>query len=189
MKAKVKGSSLPISTKHCIELCNFIRNKPINKIKKQLELVLEKKLAIPAKRFNKDRAHKKGKIAAGFYPQKATKQIILLLNSLEANAQNKGMSVKELILTKAIANKASKPLKYGRQRGLQAKRTHIDFEAQELVKKAKLSKNLKASQQQQDAKKQEPKKVTATKIIDESNIRETIEKTKEKIQKWLKDNL
>lgn len=149
MIAKAKGSSLPISTKHCIEICNFIRNKPISRIKKQLELVLEYKLAIPAKRFNKDRAHRKGKIAAGFYPQKATKHIITLLNSIEANAQNKGMNIKGLILTKAIANKASRPLKYGRRRGEEAKRTHIEFEAEELVKKEK---------KKPEVKKQEPKK-------------------------------
>lgn len=149
MIAKVKGTALPISTKHAIEICNFIRNKSIEKSKKQLGLVLEKKLAIPLKKFHKDRGHKKGKIGPGFYPQKATKHIIILLNSLEANAQNKGITTKSLILTKAIANKASTPVKYGRQRGIRAKRTHINFEAQELKTKTK-----KVSKPKKENKKQ-----------------------------------
>ncbi len=131
--AMVMGVDLPISTKHSIELCSFIRYKTIKQAKKQLSLTLEKKLAIPLKRFHKDRGHRKGKIGPGFYPQNATKHFIMLLNSLEANAQNKGLNTEILYLKKAIANKAATSAHFGRQRR-NMKRTHIEFVAEEKEK-------------------------------------------------------
>ena len=141
--AKVIGLDLPISTKHSIEICDFIRHRPITKAKKYLELVLEKKEAIPLKRFHKDRGHRRGNIGPGFYPEKATKEIISLLKGLEANAQNKGLNTTNLIISKAIANKASRPYRYGRKRGLKAKRTHIEIEAKETQVKKETKKWLK----------------------------------------------
>ena len=128
--AKVKGMDLPISTKHSIEICDYIRYKSITKIKKYLELVMEEKEAIPLKRFHKDRGHRKGNIGPGFYPRKAAKEFILLLNGLEANAKNQGLNINDLIISKALANKASTPHKYGRKRGLKTKRTHIELMAE-----------------------------------------------------------
>ena len=123
--AIVNGRNLSISTKHSIEICNFIRNKSLFRAKKQLNLVLENKLAIPLKKFHKDRGHRKGKIGPGFFPQKATKEIISLLNSLEANAQNKGLNTDSLYIKEIIANKASRPLHTGRKQRQLMKRTHI----------------------------------------------------------------
>ncbi|MEK6951575.1 MAG: 50S ribosomal protein L22 [Nanoarchaeota archaeon] len=128
--AVVRGMDLPISTKHSIEICDYIRYKSITKIKKYLELVMEEKEAIPLKRFHKDRGHRKGNMGPGFYPKKATKEFIILLNSLEANAKNQGLSINDLIISKAMANKASTPHKYGRKRGLKTKRTHIELRAE-----------------------------------------------------------
>ncbi|MFH1592555.1 MAG: 50S ribosomal protein L22 [Candidatus Woesearchaeota archaeon] len=129
--AVVKGRDLPISTKHSIEICNFIRNKTINTAKKQLNLVLQKKLAIPARRFNDSRGHRKGKVGPGFYPEKATKEIIDLLSSLEANINNIGLISEGAYLCKVVANRASRPMHHGRQRRRVMKRTHIEFVAKE----------------------------------------------------------
>ena len=127
--ATVKGLNLPISTKASIEICNYIRYKQLNRARNELNLVLEKKLAIPLKRFHKDRGHRES-IGPGFYPEKPTKEIIKLLNSIEANAQNKGLNTDSLILKKIIVNKASTPSHSGRNRGLM-KRTHIEIEVHE----------------------------------------------------------
>ena len=97
---------------------------------------MEKKLAIPLKRYHKDRGHRKGKIGPGFFPQKATKEIISLLNTLEANARNKGLNTETLFLKSAIANKASIPIRFGRRRR-GTKRTHIEIIAEEKEKKTK----------------------------------------------------
>ena len=98
--AIAKGLDLPISTKHSVEICSFIRYKEVIKAKKQLSLVLKKKLAVPLTRFNKDRGHRKGSIGPGFYPLKAAKEILDLLKLVEANARNKGLNSDVLILKK-----------------------------------------------------------------------------------------
>ena len=124
--ATARGLDLPISTKHSIEICNFIRYKQVNKAKKQLNLVLKKRLAIPLTRFHKDRGHRKGSIGPGFYPLKAAKEVLNLLNLLEANARNKGLNTEALFLKTIKANKASRPIRHGRRRR-SMKRTHIEI--------------------------------------------------------------
>ncbi|MEK6922407.1 MAG: 50S ribosomal protein L22 [Nanoarchaeota archaeon] len=129
--AIARGFDLPISTKHSIEICDFIRNKSIFVAKKQLHMVLQKKLAIPLRRFHDNRGHRKGKIGPGFYPEKATNEIIKLLSTLEANVNNNGLSKENAYIFKAIANKASKPMHHGRMRRIFMKRTHIELVAKE----------------------------------------------------------
>lgn len=135
-QAKVHGKDLSISTKQSIEIANFIRGKNIEKAKNELKKVIEKKLAIPFKRYNRDMGHKKGNIAAGRYPQKAAKEFLNLLNSLESNAQNKGLST-NLVIKIIIPNKASRPWHYGRRRRIKMKRTHIEIIAEEIKKENK----------------------------------------------------
>ncbi len=125
--AKASGMSLPISTKQSIEVCNFIRNKTLEKAKAILERVLEKKEAIPFKRFGSDTGHKKGPIGAGRYPQKTVKEILKILNSVESNAQVKGLNTDDLKIITIIANKASTPWRFGRKRRRKSKRTHIEI--------------------------------------------------------------
>ena len=57
--ASAKGDSLPISTKHCIEICNYIRKKNLQKAKDLLQLAIDKKRAVPFKKFKGDVGHKK----------------------------------------------------------------------------------------------------------------------------------
>ena len=124
--AKASATSLPISTKKSIEVCNFLRNKRLEKAKAILERVIEKKEAIPFKRFGSDTGHKKGVIGSGRYPQKTAKEILKLLNSVEANAQFKGLNTDDLKIIQLIANRASAPWRFGRKRRRKAKRTHIE---------------------------------------------------------------
>jgi large subunit ribosomal protein L22 len=150
----INGRGLSISTKHCIEISNFIRNKSIKFAKTQLSLVLEKKVAIPLRRFNKDKGHKPGKIAAGSYPQNASKEILKLLNSLEGYAQHKGMDKDNLYIKEIISNRAPTSYHYGRIRGIQNRSTHIKIVAAEMKRKEKPKNEVK-----KEIKKPEPKKV------------------------------
>lgn len=134
--ARATGRSLPISFKQSIEICNFIRNKKISYAKNVLSKVIERKQAIPFKRFNMDVGHKKG-IAAGRYPKKASKEILSLINNVEANAQFKGINTANLVITHINANKASKVMHSGRKRSREFKRTHVEIVVQEEVKKKK----------------------------------------------------
>src|SRR3989338_10492066 len=112
--ATVNARSLPISTKMSVEVCNFIRNKDLNIKKIMLKDIVLMKKALPVKRYNHDLSHKPG-MAAGRYPIKATTQFIKLLNSLEKNAENKGLNTKNLIITFAKSNKAERRWKSTRK--------------------------------------------------------------------------
>ena len=133
--AKVIGRDLSISTKQAVEISKFIKGKTIKRSKELLSKVIEGKLVVPFTRFNRDTGHKKGKIGPGRYPKKASSIIVKLLNSLEANAQNKGLDTNSIYIKKMIANKASEPWHFGRIRGRKMKRTHIEIVAEELEKK------------------------------------------------------
>ena len=130
MEAIVKGINLGISRKVSIEICNLIRSKSTEQAKKILQRVIEKKQAVPYKIFTGNIPHKKGKIAAGRYPQKATKTILGLINSAESNAQDRGMS-NNLIISHISAHKGETQSRYGRKMGQVAKRTHINLTVKE----------------------------------------------------------
>ncbi len=129
--ATANGRDLPVSKKHMVEICDFIRGKSVQRSKDLLERVAVHQIAIPFRRFNRDMGHKKGRIAAGCYPEKATRAMLLLLESLEANAQNKGMDSKSLYIKSIIANKAPTPWHFGRLRRRKMKRAHVSIIAAE----------------------------------------------------------
>lgn len=128
---KVSGFDLPISTKHAIELCTFVKGKTITNAKSKLNMVIEEKFAIKLTRFDKKRAHRKGHMGPGFYPKKASKHFLNLLNTLEANAKNQGLNVEKLIIAKAITNKGGLSWHYSRHRGRRMKRSQVTLFAEE----------------------------------------------------------
>ena len=146
--AKAIGKDVGISTKMSVEVCSFIRKKNLGKAKVMLNDVINKKQAVPIKRYNKHLAHKK-KIGPGRYPEKVCEEILRLLNQVEANAQFKGLSTDDLIISHIKADKASTPWHYGRQRRRKMKRTHV-----EVVVTEKIS-NKKKTEAKKDDKKVE----------------------------------
>jgi large subunit ribosomal protein L22 len=180
--AKAVGVALPISTKQSIEICNFIRRKPLEKAKQMLIDVMNKKIAVPFKRFNDDMGHKRGKIAAGRYPEKSCSHILKLLESVEANAQFKGLNTANLAITHICAQKAARPWHYGRQRRRKMKRTNIEVIVEEKAVEKKEEKTDK------ETKKPEVKK--EKKGVKEAKKPETKEKkpeVKESIKKETKE--
>ncbi len=140
MEAKASGRNIGISRKDSIEIANFVRGKMVSKAKDLLEGVIEKKVVVPYRRFNRDRGHKRGPVAAGRFPVKASTHILKLIESAEANAINKGMNADELFISKIIANKGNGQMHHGRMRGREMKRTHLEIEVQEIKKKKKETK-------------------------------------------------
>ena len=155
--ARAVSRSMSISFKQSIEICNFIRNKKINKAKNILNEVIAEKGSIPFKRFNSDVGHKK-KWASGRYPKKASQEILGLINLVEANAQFKGLNTSNLVITHINANKGPTTPRYGRQRSRKAKRTSIEIVVSESKKKVEKKPAEKVSKE--DATK---KKVTVPK--------------------------
>lgn len=192
--ARVIGRDLPISTKQAIEICNFIRKKNLQKVKEILSRVIAMKTAIPFKKFKRDVGHKRGRIAAGRYPVKSAQYILKLLNALEISAQNKGLDPNSLFIKTIIANKASRPWHYGRQRRIKMKRTHVEIIAEEKEPAKKVEKEIskkKPTEKKEIPKKEEIKK--PEKEIEEAPKEETEKEQKEetkeeKTKKWSKDN-
>ena len=134
--AFVNISSLPISTKHSIAVCKFIKGKKIEKAIDDLEKVILLKKAVPMKG---EIPHRKG-MMSGRYPKKTAGHFIKLLKGLSANANVDG--VENPVISEAIANLASRPYsKFGRVR---KKRTHIKITA--TTKTTSLPTSLKTNQ-------------------------------------------
>ena len=131
-KAVVNAKDLPISTKHCMAICRFIKGKTIEQAVKDLEQVIVKRKAVPMKG---EIPHRKG-MRGGRYPIKASKIFIKLLKSLNANSAVNGMD--NVYISSAIPNIASKPHK--RSGSQRFKRTHIYLEAKERKIKEKENK-------------------------------------------------
>ncbi len=117
-EAVVNATSLPISTKHSIAICNMIRNMTIDQSLAKLDLAEKMKIPVP---MRGEIPHKKG-IMSGRYPVNALGHFIKVLKSLKSNAM-----VNELELEKyklfCKANLATRPYRrFGKGR---FKRTHL----------------------------------------------------------------
>jgi large subunit ribosomal protein L22 len=123
---------MAISTKDSIEICNKLRKMTVDKAIAFLERVVIKKEAVPFKRFTNGAGHKSG-IGPGKYPIKASESFLSLLKLAKSNAIDKGLSEKLKVST-ILAQKASTPWKYGRQRRRKAKRTHLQIQVTEIKK-------------------------------------------------------
>lgn len=123
-EAVVNAKSLPISTKHSMAICKFIKGKTINDCIEYLEQVVVGKKAMP---MRGEIPHRKGKMMSGRFPKNASQQFVKLLRSLGANARENNLD--EPIISEAIANYAARPRgKFGRT---QKKRTHVTIKVKE----------------------------------------------------------
>ncbi len=170
--ARAVGTSLSISTKHAIEICNLIRHKQLSTAKDLLKKAITKEAPIPFTRFNRNVGHRPG-IGPGRYPEKASKEILGLLECVEANAQFKGLDTSSLVIEHICAQRASKAMRYGRKRGVRAKRTHVEVMVKEAAKKEP-KKTDKAKP------KAEPKKEAAKEQVKKVEEKKTAEKTEAK---------
>lgn len=178
--AKAIGRSLPISTKQSVEVCSFIRNRNLQKAKGILAEVVGKKRPVPYKRYNRSMGHKPGNMSVGRYPVNTCKHILALLESVEANAQSKGLNTANLAIVHICPQKASKQVHYGRQRGTIMKRTHIEVVVEEKAEKKKLPKEgLKEPTPSKEAKLEEKKAESKQEPTKQKEVPKTEEKKQE----------
>jgi large subunit ribosomal protein L22 len=142
-KAIANGYDVPISTKQSVEVCNFVRGKNTTKAKSLLEQVIEHKLAVPYTRYFKEIPHRKGNIRTGRWPIQTCKAILSLIKTAEANADNKGLNLQNLVITHISAHKGGNSFHYGRKRGIKMKVTHLKLEVEEQVVEKKEPKGVK----------------------------------------------
>ena len=126
-------------------VCNQLRNRNLQKSKELLQRVIKKEQAIPYTRFNFDRGHKK-KIGPGRYPIKTAKAILEILESVESNAQFKGLNTSLLKIVHINAHRASTPQRYGRKGGVSSKRSHVEVIVEE--KPEEMKKDKKSTKQE-----------------------------------------
>lgn len=102
--AMAMATELHISPKHAYELCRAIRGRKVDEAEEFLEKVLNRKVAVPFKRYKKKVAHRRGLIKwyAGRYPVKATSEILKLIRSAKSNAEYKGLDPDALRIWRAI---------------------------------------------------------------------------------------
>jgi len=158
--ARAIGRDLAMSTKTGVEICRYIRNKNLQTAKKYLEEAAALKRPVPFKKFRGGAGHKRG-MASGKYPVKASTIVLNLLKNAETNAQSKGLNTDFLKIIHTLANKASRPMKYGRIRG-EMKRSHVEIVVEEI-----------------DAPKKDPKKKAGKPKI-ETKAPEKVDKPAEK---------
>ncbi|MGQ9780928.1 MAG: 50S ribosomal protein L22 [Nitrososphaeria archaeon] len=104
---RASAREVNISPKHAREICRSIKGMTIARARKLLEEVIEKKIAIPYRRYHQQVSHKsstRGYVAGG-YPIKSAEVFLRLLDNLENNASFKGMNVEKVAIVHANAYK------------------------------------------------------------------------------------
>ncbi|MBE6514115.1 MAG: 50S ribosomal protein L22 [Candidatus Methanomethylophilaceae archaeon] len=95
--AKALGKEIPCSPKFAREVAGMIRGMKVETAQQALADVIDKKRAVPLRRYNKRVSHKPG-VGPGRYPVKAAKAILDVLNSAASNAEYKGLSVSDMAI-------------------------------------------------------------------------------------------
>ena len=89
--SKAMGYELHIPPKHTREICVAIKNMRIPAAKQYLTDVIALKRAVPFKRYNDGVGHRRGKMAAGRYPVRASTEVLKVLVNAENSAMDKGL--------------------------------------------------------------------------------------------------
>lgn len=148
--ARALGSDLSISTKFAIEICSMLKKKSVADAKMMLEEVKEMKRAVPIRRFCNGVGHRKGKMGPGQFPIKASTAILKVIESAETNAQQKGLNTASLKIVHICAQRAARPMRFGRKGGVKTKRSHIEVVVQE--SKEDMNKKQKPEMKKEDRK-------------------------------------
>jgi large subunit ribosomal protein L22 len=131
---KTSGREIRVSHKHAREVCRTIKGMMLTQAKNYLLDVMEKKKAVPFRRYQKKSGHRHGlEIAfAGRYPINAAAKILKILQGAQANAENKGLDVDKLQIIHAATSKGMKvkrftPRAHGRASPKFDTLTHVEI--------------------------------------------------------------
>ena len=137
--AKASGRELRVSPKHAREVCNTINGMKLDRAKDYLKQVIQKKKAVPFKRFNKHVGHRLGleKAFSGRYHVKAAEQILRVLEGAEANAEYKGLDLERMRIIHASAYPGMKikrfiPRAFGRSSPRFKTLSHVELVLEEM---------------------------------------------------------
>jgi large subunit ribosomal protein L22 len=137
--AIASGRDLRISPKAAREICHYIKGMRLEKAKEVLQEVAELKRPVPYFRHRKKVAHRKGAegFDAGRFPAKAANAILKILDSVEANAEFKGLYTDRLKIVHVAAQRGRVirnyiPRAFGRSSPHNQQLTHIEVAVEEI---------------------------------------------------------
>jgi large subunit ribosomal protein L22 len=128
-----------ISHKHAREIALAIKGLSIERARNILDQAIEKKVAVPYRRYHNEVAHRSN-IRDGFFsgrfPKKASAEFLRLLDNLESNAEYKGMDLDRLEIVSCVIHKGTKlkrfiPRAMGRSSPKVDTLTHVEIVARE----------------------------------------------------------
>ncbi len=142
--AKAVIMDVPVSVKTMREVVNAIKGMKLKEAKEFLEKVVEKKEAVPIKRYKGKTPHRRGLAAKwkwpiGRYPVKAARYLLRLLENVENNADNKGLDTDNLVIVhiaahKGITIKRYMPRAFGRATPSFDRRSNVEVVVMEVKK-------------------------------------------------------
>ena len=108
--AKAVIRDVDTSLKDMRELVNAVKGMKLDDAIEFVKRVIEKKEAVPFKRYHGKLAHRRGlavkwKWPIGRYPVKAAKYLLQLLENVRNNAENKGLDTERLVIEHIAAHK------------------------------------------------------------------------------------
>lgn len=124
-KAKARGTFLPISVKVATEIGREIKGMKIEKARNFLKKVVDMKLPVPYKRYNKDVPHQKT-VGPGRFPKKVARHMLNVLESAVSNAKYFELNENDLFIKEVRTEMA-----VSRKKG---KYTNVEITVQEKVK-------------------------------------------------------
>jgi large subunit ribosomal protein L22 len=136
--AIASGRDLRIKPKTAREICNHINGMKLDEAKTFLNDVIDKKQAVPYYRYRGKIGHRKQLTGhdAGRFPEKAAGEILKILDSVEANAEFKGLYADRLRIVHMAAQRGRVikkfiPRAFGRASPYYKHLTHIEVAVEE----------------------------------------------------------
>lgn len=102
---RAMAREIDVSPKHSRELCRAVVGLKLDTAKTLMEDVMSKRKPIPYRRHRKERGHRRGAGGPGGFPVKAARHVLRLLESLESNAEFKGLAPDDIKITHALVQK------------------------------------------------------------------------------------
>lgn len=102
---RAMAREIDVSPKFSRELCRAVVGLKLDRAKNLMEDVMNKKKPIPYRRHRKERGHRRGAGGPGGFPVKIARHVLRLLESLEANAEFKGLAPSDIKITHAFVQK------------------------------------------------------------------------------------
>jgi large subunit ribosomal protein L22 len=133
---------VPVSVKELRDLALVLKGMKLDKAKELLQRVIDKKEAIPFRRYKGKQSHRRGLAdkygwPIGRYPVKAATYLLKLLEHVEANAENKDLDKDSLVIRhigvhKGLTIKRWMPRAFGRSTPKYRRTSHIEVIVEEV---------------------------------------------------------